>query len=195
MERIFSRISVKLIFVILVGSLLVFAGCSDIPVTRVTEALAGNDFSIRVMSDAIPSEVRAARSDWDWGLDETHVIVMDDIIEYVWETHQIVLTPEAFQHISELTVSTFGRPFAVCIDDTIIYRGFFYVMYSSQLFPGVTIMQPFGDPLVFEGRKNTISIKYVQPPSLVESQWTVEAEDPRDDERIMDTLERAGKLK
>jgi hypothetical protein len=115
---------------------------------------------------------------------ETPLISNDDIVSYTWDTHEIKLTPEAFQRLQALQVPTTGVSFVICVDDSPLYWGAFWAGYSSQSFTGVTIMVK---PSLAE---NTIEISLGYPGANF-----YKGEDPRGETRIKDALQKAGKLK
>jgi hypothetical protein len=112
------------------------------------------------------------------------IISTDDIIHYNAQTHEIKLTVEAFNRISQLEVPVTGKSFMVCVDRVPMYWGAFWTPYSSLGFSGVNIWQPLSSesPEVI-----TLQLGY---PSL--SHYT--GEDPRNNPLIIRSLEKAGKL-
>jgi len=116
---------------------------------------------------------------------DTPIISNDDIKSYTWDTHEIELTPEAFQRIEALQVPTTGTTFVVCVDDSPVYWGAFWTPLSSQSFQGITIWVPAMPPT-----DNVIKLELGYPDSSF-----YKGEDPRGETRIKDALEKAGKLK
>jgi len=113
-------------------------------------------------------------------LSDEPVISMNDIISYLWETHEIKLTDSAYE-----TIQGFGTgvPFVACVGNEPIYMGAFWPLYSSKTFDGVVI-----DPTL--GMLNqTIAVQLGYPESFFTG------EDLRSDPRIYNSLEQAGKLK
>ena len=113
------------------------------------------------------------------------IISMDDIISYTREAHEIELTPDAYDRISNLKVPTSGTAFVVCLDGKPVYWGAFWVMWSSQSFNGVTIMLP----LIYSDQ-HVIQLQLGYP-----SQSLYDGKDPRSNPEILKSLEKAGKLK
>lgn len=113
------------------------------------------------------------------------IISIDDIISYTEETHQIELTADAYERITELKVPTSGTAFVVCVDKKPIYWGAFWVIWSSQSFDGVTIQLP---PLASNEHLIQIQLGYPSP-------GFYQDEDPRSNPKILQSLDEAGKLK
>lgn len=115
------------------------------------------------------------------------VISSNDIIWYSRATHEMELTPKAYQHIQNLfgnPVDLDGIPFVVCVGKERIFAGAFWTPISSQSFNGVIIMQPIQD----DRKIIALSLGY---PSII----FFKGKDPRSDARIMQALDAAGKLK
>lgn len=139
-------------------------------------------FSIYLTRDDIPPSRMEALS---------HVVIAnspliseDDVIYYNVQTHELKLTPEAFGRVSELDVPTSGRSFLVCVDKSPVYWGAFWVSYSSQSFDGVTIWKPLGSEIA-----EIVTIELGYPSSSFYG-----GEDPRDNETVLQSLDKAGKL-
>lgn len=113
------------------------------------------------------------------------IISSNDIKSYNWDTHEIELTPEAYQRLDTMPVPTTGTSFVVCVDDSPVYWGAFWAGYSSQSFSGVTInIKPSTAGV------NTIQISLGYPAAS-----SYKGEDPRANTRIKEALGKAGKLK
>ena len=139
----------------------------------------------------LAEDVRTADVPWDdlssLELEEQPVIATDDIVAYAKETHEIELTAAAYERVQgpyTLRVDVDGMPFVVRVGDDRIYAGAFWTLASSLIFEGVIIMQPF------ETDKRVIRISLGYPTPEV-----FRGIDPRADPRIMQALDRAGKLK
>jgi phosphate transport system substrate-binding protein len=119
-------------------------------------------------------------------LEETPILSADDIVAYVWESHQIELTSSAYERLYEFSdsISTSGRPYVVCVGSQRVYAGAFWMPFSSQSFDGVAIVLIPSDE-----RAIRIQLGYPGSPDLF--MWL----DPRSDPRILRSLEEAGKLK
>jgi hypothetical protein len=113
------------------------------------------------------------------------VISSKDIIAYDKETHEIELKADAYERIQALQVPTSGRSFVVCVDKGPIYWGAFWAPFSSQSFNGVTILVP-----AFSQQENVITLELGYP-----SVSFFQSQDPRANTAIMESLEKAGKLK
>jgi hypothetical protein len=113
------------------------------------------------------------------------LLSLNDIISYSRNTHQIELTTEAAARLERLQVPTSGKAFVVCVDRQPVYWGAFWAGYSSQSFEGITIMVA---PLLPGPR--TIQIVQGYP-----SASFFKGEDLRNDARVMQSLQKAGKLR
>lgn len=108
----------------------------------------------------------------------------DDITSYDSQTHEMVLTPAAVERLHTFVVPTSGVPFVVCVGDEPIYHGAFWTLVSSQSSDGVII-----ETLAAEMHGAVrIELGYPGPDFF-------QGPDPRPDPRVLQTLERAGKLK
>jgi len=116
-------------------------------------------------------------------LETEPLLTIDDIVTYRKETHEIELTPSAYERIEQLEVPISGLPFVVGVGRQPVYRGAFWTMLSSQSFDGVAIWVP----LVEEFRLQ-IRLGYPGPSHF-------QGQDPRSDARILRSLEQTGKLK
>jgi len=139
-------------------------------------------FSIYLTRDDIPPSRMEALSHVE--IANSPLISEDDVIYYNVQTHELKLTPEAFGRVSELDVPTSGRSFLVCVDKSPVYWGAFWVSYSSQSFDGVTIWKPLGSELA-----EIVTIELGYPSSSFYG-----GEDPRDNETVLQSLDKAGKL-
>ncbi|MDD4923759.1 MAG: hypothetical protein PHF74_02845 [Dehalococcoidales bacterium] len=173
-----SGYSKNILVKVLVLSVIVFplflVGCTG------NEKVEG--FAIYLTKDDIrPSQMEALSH---VEITEKPVISIDDIIYYNSQTHELKLTPEAFERISVLDVPVSGRSFVVCVDKGPVYWGAFWVPYSSFLFEGVTVRKPLGSEL-----PEIITIELGYP-----SNSFYQGGDPRENETVLQSLEQAGKL-
>jgi len=164
-----------LIWPIVVGALLCLCGCS---------VGQQNEFAIYLATQDVTTIEAMAIDIQHITLEDEPVLTVDDIVSYSEEWHEIILLPRAYERFQALKVPVTGRPFVVCVGNERIYAGAFWTPISSLLFDGVTIWQPLG------GDNRLIRIEFGYP-----SAGYGTGEDPRSDERIMDALRRAGKLK
>jgi hypothetical protein len=118
------------------------------------------------------------------GIAERPVIGMDDITEYNAKTHEITLTANAFDRISNLEVPVRGKSFVTCVDRKPIYWGAFWTPISSISFDGVTIWKPL----------NSQEPKIIKLDLGYPSSSFYGGEDPRNNAEVMESLEQAGKL-
>jgi len=107
-----------------------------------------------------------------------------DIVTYDAQTHEILLTDDAFKRISRLDVPVRGKSFLVCIDKSAVYWGAFWTPVSSVSFDGIVIWKPFGTE-----ESKSIQIQLGYPGSTFYN-----AEDPRSNTIIIQSLENADKL-
>ena len=150
---------------------LAFCGC---------QSAAGESFAIYLTKNKILAAQVPALNHIE--LADAPLISGDDIILYYRDTHEIELTPEAFERLKAFTVPTFGEVFVVCVDKQPVYSGVFRVAWSSYLNQGVSITIPF------LSKSNTIQLGFL---NLDDSPL----EDPRSNLVIMESLEKSGKLK
>ncbi|MEA3326925.1 MAG: hypothetical protein U9R53_06395, partial [Chloroflexota bacterium] len=98
----------------------------------------------------------------DLPLTEEPFLSTDDIVSYMWETHAINLTEEAYLKVVVVFsqgIPISGAPFVVVSNGERIYAGAFWSLASSASFDGVVIQQPF-DPA---GQPLFISLGYPSP--------------------------------
>jgi len=143
----------------------------------------GEGFAIYLTRDNIPVSQMEALSHVE--IADTPVISNKDIVTYTEDKHEIKITAEAYDRVMQMEVSTSGKSFVVCVDKGPIYWGAFWTPYSSQSFDGVTIRVPS-----FNEQENTITLELGYP-----SLSFYQGEDPRSNPVIMESLEKAGKLK
>ncbi len=164
------------LFVILLALILV--GC--------TPSKAGS-FSIYLLANEVPATELSTVDLTELELQKEPILSMDDIVAYSKDTHEIEVTAEAYERIQRLyslPVEVRGMPFVVCVGRDPVYAGAFWTPLSSLSFDGVVIMQPF------DTDRRVIKIELGYPG------WEAfTGKDPRSDQRIMRSLEAAGKLK
>jgi hypothetical protein len=172
MKRANNRI-ISIVAFILFGILLLSGGCA---------VKQGEGFAIYLTRDDIPPAQMEALSHVD--ITGEPIISSEDIVTYNAQTHEMKLTPGAFERISQLEVPVRGKSFLVCVDKAPLYWGAFWTPVSSISFDGVTIWQPLTpkEPYVV-----TLELGY--PSSSFYG-----GEDPRSDPAVMKSLEQAGKL-
>jgi len=162
--------------ILLLHAPLVFPGCN-------APNPEEEGFAIYLTRDNIPPSQMEALSHIE--IADEPIISSDDIISYDKNTHEIVITAEAFQRIEQLEVPTSGKSFVVCVDKGPIYWGAFWTPVSSQSFNGITIWVPS-----FHQQQNIIRIELGYP-----SESFYSGEDPRSNTAILKSLEKTGKLK
>jgi hypothetical protein len=140
-------------------------------------------FAIYLTRDDIPVSQMEALSHVE--IADKPVISSKDIISYNKDTHEIELTADAYQRVIELEVPMSGLSFIVYVDKGPIYWGAFWTPISSQSFNGVTILVP-----AFSQQEKIITLELGYP-----SQSFFQGQDPRSNPDILESLEKAGKLK
>jgi hypothetical protein len=108
-----------------------------------------------------------------------------EIVSYTQATHEIELSAQGYEAIAALYMPVTGVPFVVCVDGQPIYAGAFWPGYSSLSYDGIVI-----DPILASYEQPFIHIQLGYPDLDF-----YDAVDPRSDLRILQALERAGKLK
>jgi hypothetical protein len=165
--------------------LAVVASCILLVVTvysGYTAVTNGEGFAIYLTRDDVPPAKMEALS--HVVLSDQPIVSVEDIIAYNAQTHEMKLTPGAFSSISKLDVPVTGKSFMVCINEEPIYWGAFWTPISSTSFDGVTIWKPFNSQ-----EQNIIVLELGYPSSSFYA-----GEDPRNNTRVVESLEKAGKL-
>ena len=142
----------------------------------------GEGFAIYLTRRDVPPSQMEALSHVD--LMDQPVISLVDIITYNAQTHEIMLTPSAFDRVSGLDVPVSGCSFVVCVDKEPLYWGAFWTPISSLSFDGVTIWEPLNTQV-----KKVIVLELGYPSSSFYS-----GVDPRDNKKVLESLNKAGKL-
>ena len=142
----------------------------------------GDGFAIYLTKEDIPPAQMEALSHVN--IADQPIISIKDVITYNAQTHEIKLTDQAFERISQLDVPVRGKSFMVCVDKGPIYWGAFWTPISSMSFDGVTIWKPLNSE---ESKVITLELGY--PSSSFYS-----GEDPRNNQIVMKSLDQAGKL-
>jgi hypothetical protein len=150
-------------------------------------ATAQKEFGIYLLRGEMPT-VQFQASDLDaLELQDEPIIGIVDIVSYSQATHEMELTAEAYERVQKLfsmPVDVDGLPFVVRVGRERIYRGAFWTPASSLIFEGVIIMQPFAT----DRHTVALSLGYPAPEAF-------SGTDPRSDARILESLEKSGKLK
>jgi hypothetical protein len=172
----------KILLAVCLGSLLMISpavgGCSS--------ELNSEGFAIYLTQRDIPVSQMEPLS--RVAIADTPLMSVADIVSYDRNTHEIELTPAAYERVMQLQVPTSGKVFVVCVDKEPIYWGAFWTPISSQSFYGVVIMVP---PILPGGNSgNVIQITRGYP-----SASFAQGDDPRSNPVILKSLEQAGKLK
>jgi hypothetical protein len=173
MRRLICHIPATLTAFIMIGTIVILSGCA---------VSKGDGFAIYLTKGDISPAQMPALSHVD--IAETPVISMKDIVTYNAQTHEIKLTSNAFELISQLDVPVRGKSFVVCVDRGPIYWGAFWTPISSISFDGVAIWKPLTSE-----EPHFIRLELGYPSSSF-----YKGEDPRDNSEVMSSLEQAGKL-
>jgi len=156
----------------------------NLKATTTMDAAAAEDepFALYLMEGEIPpGEISPGSA---LVLMDKPLITVDDIVEYDAETHQIRLTENGLSKISQIQVPVNGKAFVIYVNGEMIYQGAFWVSFSSLSYDGVVI-----DPLLTTVENPVIQISLGYPGV---SFFT--GDDPRSDPRILEGLEKSGKL-
>jgi hypothetical protein len=139
-------------------------------------------FAIHLLAQNTPPEQLATLSHLELG---QPILSITDVVTYARATHEIELTSSGYEKIHGLSVPVSGKAFAVCVDGQPIYAGAFWVGYSSLSFDGIVI-----DTILATEEHPVIQIQLGYPgPAFFRG------DDPRSDPRVLQALERAGKLR
>ena len=188
MSKLTCDIPMKPIMPIIIGIILVLGILvSSICITSEGEGKDEDEvevegFAIYLTKQDIPPAQMEALSHVD--IAERPIITISDIITYDAQEHELRLTANAFERVSQLDVPTRGKSFIVCVDKAPIYWGAFWVLWSSMSFDGVTIWKPF----ILE-ESHVIRLELGYPSSELYM-----GEDPRSNPVVIESLEQAGKL-
>jgi hypothetical protein len=172
--------------VLLLAVPFLFGGCSTITGGTVTPAAGapGEGFEIYLAADNITLESMGQLSQVK--ISDTPVIVMDDILAYCWETHEIKISGVAYARIAQGPKAITGPFFIACVDRQPIYWGKLWTFLSSSMPDSVYIMRPFTAAGADGGVVTQIELGYMSNAFY--------GKDPRNDAAIHKTLEKAGKL-
>jgi len=144
----------------------------------------GEPFELYLIDDAEMTGTDLLNDDLeDLPLIEEPFLSTEDIVSYMWGTHAINLTEEAYLKVVVIFsqgIPVTGIPFVIVSYDERIYAGAFWSLASSVSFDGVVILQPF-DPA---GQPLFITLGYPTADFFT-------GEDPRGDPRLRQALENA----
>jgi hypothetical protein len=153
------------------------AGCHSSP---------ADEFSIYLLQDQLSGVDVLGQDLSDLPRQEQPVLTSRDIVRYNPSRNEIKLTGDAYRRIQLLfstPIKTDGIPFVVTLGETPIYAGAFWTPLSSLSYNGIVIMQPM------EPGSNIIRLEQGYPgPDFFSGA------DPRVDPRIIDALQRSGKI-
>jgi hypothetical protein len=118
------------------------------------------------------------------------IIDIEDIIDYNSASHQITLTENASNRISNLSVPMDGKSFVVCVNKKPVYWGTFWSSFSSAVAPASRVIVSY--PLSHRVQTGNAEGIQVNPNILELSYYG--ADDPRNDPEILNSFDRFGKL-
>lgn len=118
-------------------------------------------------------------------LSDSVIIHYDEIISYEPDSYTFTVSEYIADKLDDFRSNPIhGKAFAVTINKQLIYTGYFWASYSSSMVDWITI-----DPLNYGGRnKLQVQLGY---PGLILGDYIP---DNRNDRRILDFLEKDGKL-
>jgi hypothetical protein len=176
MKYLFSR-AMKLIFLFMVCILFIPSGCS-------VPNHAG--FAIYLTKGDIPPEKMPSLN--HIAIPDEPLVGIDDILTYNSSLYQITLNENASNRISNLSVPMNGKPFVVCVNRKPIYWGVLWPVSSSGIAPASQVIVSY--PL-------SHTVQMGQPegmdPNILQLDF-YGSTDPRNDPKIIKSLEQAGKL-
>ena len=172
MEKTFLKLTVVLSCFLLI--IIVYGGY--------TSSTKGEGFAIYLTWEDIPPAKMETLSHVE--LSDQPIVSVENIISYNTQTHEMKLTPSAFDRIFELDVPVRGKSFVVCINKEPIYWGAFWTPVSSMSFDGVTIWKPLGPQ-----EQKIIVLELGYPSSSFYG-----GEDPRNNVKVLQSLGKADKL-
>ena len=173
----------KKFYILLIFSILALNACGQAEVEE-PPVMVGEPFELYLIDDAEMAVTDLLNVDLeDLPLIEEPFLSTEDIVSYMWGTHAINLTEEAYLKVVVIFsqgIPVTGTPFVIVSYGERIYAGAFWSLASSVSFDGVVIQQPF-DPA---GQPLFITLGYPSPDFFT-------GEDPRGDPRLRQALENA----
>ena len=144
----------------------------------------GPELGFRLLTQRLPKGPLSNEQLAGLSVEETPFLSLDDILSYDKSSHEMTLTDDAAERLRALDVPVSGRPFVIRVAGKPIYAAAFWTPISSMGFDGVIIMQPLHPD------QQTVRLELGYPSATFYA-----GQDPRGDPRIMDALDRAGKLR
>ena len=167
--RVCPRIWIVVSILVVVGLACSFTGCDIEP--------QGEGFAIYLIEQSGNLHDEPDLNDIEIGAKP--LIGLDDIVCYHRDSHELILISSAFAQYLGIEGA-----FAVCVDRQPVYTGVFWNWFSSMSLPRIVIL----DKMSVE-YDNIIIIQMGYP-----GEDLYQGHDPRNDERIIDSLRKAGKL-
>jgi len=172
MKYLFNR-AMKLIFLFMVCILFISSGCS-VP--------NHEGFTIYLTKGDIPPEKMPSLN--HIAIPDEPIVGIDDILTYNSSLYQITFNENASNRISNLSVPMNGTSFVVCVNRKPIYWGVFWPVFSSGIAPAshVIVSYPLSHTVQMGLDQNILQLDFYG------------STDPRNDPKIIKSLEQAGKL-
>lgn len=171
--------NLQLLLVVLMVEL--FSGCEK------TQSIPGSNGKVELfMIETFSTIKNSAQIDVNSVVTkQSPLISYQDFLSYDSVQHEFSLSNKALDAINGLKHSVHGLPFAIKVNDTLVYTGYFWPSYSSASCDWVVI-DPF---LANANKKATVRLGY---PGLIQGQTI---EDKRNDKRILRIFKQDNKLK
>ena len=147
-------------------------------------ATASPELGFHLLTQRLPEGPLSAEQLAGLSIEETPILSLEDILSYDESSHEMTMTSGAAERIRDLDVRVNGRPFVIRVAGEPIYAAAFWTPISSMGFDGVIIMQPW------QPDQQTVRLELGYPSAAFYA-----GQDPRDDPRIIDALDLAGKLR
>src|SRR4030065_2337775 len=129
MKKYICHVTLRLTLLIIVGTVLALSGCTP---------SNSEGFAVYLTEGDIPPDRMPVLSHID--IAEHPIVAINDIVTYNAQTHEIKLTANAFERVSEMEVPVRGKSLVVCVDRSPIYWGAFWTPISSISFDGIVIV-------------------------------------------------------
>jgi len=172
MEKPFQKLTITIFCILLI--IIVYSAY--------TATTKGEGFAIYLTRENISPAKMETLSHIE--LSDQPIISLEDIITYNAQTHEMKITPSAFDRILKLDVPVEGKSFMVCINKEPVYWGAFWTPISSISFGGVTIWKPY-----YTQEQNILVLELGYPSSSFYG-----GVDPRNNSKILESLANTDKL-
>lgn len=150
------------------------AGCVEPPTGEFAIYLTAKDLSVQEVGELDLQQIE---------LQSRPIVSSADILSYLKDSHEMMLTEEGAQRVEHVETTTLGRPFVVCVGEERVYSGAFWPMWSSASYDGIVIEVPLMNRQTVQLRRGYPSADQFRGP------------DPRSDPRILRALRQSGKTR